>query len=143
MWRFLATLLVSVFFMPFAHAQEATATIDYNEDDVILLARLISAEARGEEYEGHLAVGNVVLNRLKTGRWGDTLRKVIYAKGQFARPKGTYSDECYRAAKAALAGERVVPEYVIYFQRAKVDYFYAPWYCTIGSHNYYGHSEDT
>lgn len=49
----------------------------------LLLAALIQAESGTQPYEGQVAVGNVVVNRLKTGRYGASLYNVIYAKGQF------------------------------------------------------------
>jgi N-acetylmuramoyl-L-alanine amidase len=41
----------------------------YDEEDLYWLSRIISAEARGESLEGQIAVGNVVLNRMKSDRW--------------------------------------------------------------------------
>ena len=86
-------------------------------DDLTLLAALIQSEAGNECMEGQIAVGNVVMNRLRTGRFGNSLYSVIYAKGQFSPagsgkvaqiyaqgPKAT----CVAAAQAALAGNSVV-----------------------------------
>ena len=80
-----------------------------NEGDVYLLARLISAEARGEPYEGQVAVGAVVLNRIDSPSFPNSLSGVIYqtdaftcvTDGQFDQP---ISDTAYRAARDALAG---------------------------------------
>ncbi|MBQ2601893.1 MAG: spore cortex-lytic enzyme [Oscillospiraceae bacterium] len=80
-----------------------------SENDVALLARLISAEARGEPYSGQVAVGAVVLNRIKHPSFPSTLSGVIYQKGafscledgQFYKP---VSDSAYRAARDALNG---------------------------------------
>lgn len=77
--------------------------------DVDLLARLISAEARGESYTGQVAVGAVVLNRVRHSSFPNTLAGVIYqpeaftciADGQFNEP---VSESAYRAAKDALNG---------------------------------------
>lgn len=110
----------------------------YTEAETDLLARLIEAEAGGEEYEGKLAVGTVVMNRVEDGRWGDTVTRVIRAKGQFARPKRKASGDSVKAAKAVLDGERNLPSFVLFFQQAKVKRFYGEWYCTIGCHNFYG-----
>lgn len=49
----------------------------------LLLAALIQAEAGTQPYEGQVAVGDVVVNRLKSGRYGASIYNVIYAKGQF------------------------------------------------------------
>ena len=82
-------------------------------DDVTLLAALIQAEAGNEPYEGQLAVGSVVMNRLRTGRYGGTVYSVVYAKGQFS-PAGSGKvaeiaskgpkASCVQAAQAALGG---------------------------------------
>ena len=80
------------------------STSDYN-----LLARLISAEARGEPYSGQVAVGAVVLNRMRHPSVPDTLSGVIYQKGafsclydgQFDQP---VAESAFRAAQDALNG---------------------------------------
>lgn len=77
--------------------------------DVALLARLISAEARGEPYSGQVAVGAVVLNRMKHPSFPNTMSGVIYqpgafsclSDGQFNQP---VADSSYRAARDALNG---------------------------------------
>ena len=53
----------------------------YSSNDVTLLAKLIAAEARGESYTGQVAVGAVVLNRVKHSSFPDTVSGVIYQKG--------------------------------------------------------------
>ena len=82
-------------------------------DDVTLLAALIQSEAGNECYEGQVAVGSVVMNRLRTGKYGNSLYSVIYAKGQFS-PAGSGKvaqicaqgpkSSCISAAQAALSG---------------------------------------
>lgn len=54
-----------------------------NNQDVLLLARLINGEARGEPYEGQVAVGAVVLNRTRDSRFPSTIAGVIYQPGAF------------------------------------------------------------
>ncbi len=86
-------------------------------DDLTLLASLIQSEAGYEPFEGQVAVGNVVMNRLRTGRFGNSLYSVIYAKGQFS-PAGSGKVAqicaqgpkaiCVQAAQAALAGTSYV-----------------------------------
>ena len=80
-----------------------------NEANVSLLARIISAEARGEPYEGQVAVGAVVLNRVEHPSFPDTLSGVIYQPGAFtAITDGQFNepiaDSAYRAARDALNG---------------------------------------
>ena len=86
-------------------------------DDVTLLASLIQSEAGNECMEGQVAVGNVVMNRLRTGRFGNSLYSVIYAKSQFS-PAGSGKvaqicaqgpkASCIQAAQAAMAGTSYV-----------------------------------
>ena len=80
-----------------------------NEANVSLLARIISAEARGEPYEGQVAVGAVVLNRVEHPSFPDTLSGVIYQPGAFtAITDGQFNEpiaeSAYRAARDALNG---------------------------------------
>ncbi len=135
----LAALLVgAVLLVPNARACES----EFTDQDIDLLARLIHAEAGTEPYEGQLAVGNVVINRLRKDIWSDTLEEVIFYDGQFAEPSEEYTPSCYIAACRALQEiDPVIPDFVLYFQRKKVDYFHARWYCTIGEHNFYGNPE--
>ena len=77
--------------------------------DLNLLARLISAEARGEPYEGQVAVGAVILNRVEHPSFPDTLSGVIYQPGAFtAITDGQFNESvaesAYRAARDALNG---------------------------------------
>ena len=80
-----------------------------SRSQVDLLARLISAEARGEPYSGQVAVGAVVLNRIKHPSFPNTLPGVIYQSGaftcitdgQFNQP---VAESAYRAARDALNG---------------------------------------
>lgn len=77
--------------------------------NVNLLARIISAEARGEPYTGQVAVGAVILNRIEHPSFPDTLSGVIYEPGAFtAITDGQFNqpvaDSAYKAAKDALNG---------------------------------------
>lgn len=80
-----------------------------NSGDVALLARLISAEARGEPYTGQVAVGAVVLNRMEHPSFPNTMSGVIYQSGaftciddgQFNEP---VADSAYKAARDAMNG---------------------------------------
>lgn len=89
--------------------QGALGASSYSEEDVRLLARLIDAEARGEPYQGKVAVGAVVINRVRDPRFPNTIREVIYEPRQFYAegiPKfPNPSAESLRAAQAAARGE--------------------------------------
>ena len=80
-----------------------------NEANMNLLARIISAEARGEPYSGQVAVGAVILNRVEHPSFPDTLSGVIYQPGAFtAITDGQFNESvaesAYRAARDALNG---------------------------------------
>lgn len=82
---------------------------DYSSNDFELLARLISAESRGEPYLGQVAVGAVVLNRIEHPSFPETLSSVIYQKGAFScLDDGQFyepvADSCYKAARDAING---------------------------------------
>ncbi len=91
--------------------QAATA----NVDDLTLMAAIIYCEAGAEPYETQLAVGAVIMNRVQSVGYPNTLHDVIYQRGQFgpARSgklariiaKGRATSSCYQAAQAALNGE--------------------------------------
>ena len=85
--------------------------------DVTLLAALIQAEAGGQPYEGKLAVGAVVMNRVRSPGYPNTILGVITAPGQFppvtnGRVAGIVargpSASCIQAAEAAVAGQTTV-----------------------------------
>ncbi len=91
-------------------AEPATTTATVNRrDDLQLLARIIYAEARGEPYEGQVAVGAVLLNRVRDPAFPNSISGVIYqplafesvADGQFYLAP---DEESIRAARAALNG---------------------------------------
>ena len=87
-------------------ADTGSTTYDNN---VALLARLISAEARGEPYVGQVAVGAVVLNRMEHPSFPNTLSGVIYQSGAFSCiDDGQFdepvADSAYSAARDALNG---------------------------------------
>lgn len=88
-------------------------------DDTRLLAALIQCEAGGESYEGKLAVGAVVMNRVRSGAYPGTISGVIYASGQFTPAlngkvarvySGSIKDSCIQAAQEAINGATNVGE---------------------------------
>lgn len=82
-------------------------------DDVTLLAALIQCEAGNEPYEGQLAVGAVVMNRVRSGRYPGSIYEVIYRAGQFPPAGKGYvankisngvKSSCLQAAQEAING---------------------------------------
>jgi N-acetylmuramoyl-L-alanine amidase len=81
----------------------------YSNSDYYLLARIISAEARGEPYLGQVAVGAVIMNRVDHTSFPDTIAGVIYQPGAFTaitdgQIHAQIVDSSYRAAKEVLNG---------------------------------------
>ena len=118
----------------------------YDEDTLYWLSRVISAESQGEPLTGQIAVGNVVLNRLNSDVFPNSLREVIFQPGQFEPVEnGTIYNDPYHlsvtAAKLCLEGAQAVGDCM---------YFFAPdlspgtwivnnrtYYTTIGCHRFY------
>lgn len=115
-----------------------------SDSDVNLLARLISAEARGEPYTGQVAVGAVVLNRIDHPSFPNSLSGVIYQSGafsclydgQFNQP---VSESAYRAAREALNGSDPTGGAIYYFNPATATSSWIwsrPLLVVIGSHRF-------
>lgn len=89
-----------------------------NTDTRKLMAAIIQCEAGGESYKGQVAVGAVVMNRVRSNKFPNSIKGVIYQSGQFTPASsgklsrvlnsGKISSSCYRAADAAMAGENPV-----------------------------------
>jgi len=99
--------------------KEAKRHVNYGEytvdaDTTLLLAALIHCEAGGEPYEGQVAVGAVVMNRVRSAAYPNTIHGVIYASGQFTPAmsgkvnrvleSGKIYESCIKAAEEALSG---------------------------------------
>lgn len=87
----------------------SSTTAESNSNTINLLAQLINGEARGESYEGQVAVGAVVLNRVKHASFPNSIAGVIYQKGAFtAVDDGQIylvpNESCRRAAQDAMNG---------------------------------------
>lgn len=89
----------------------------YTQSDLTLMAAIIQAEADNQSYEGKLAVGSVVMNRVKSSKFPNTVSGVIYQKNQFAPVNDGHlalilergpNETCYRAARQVLEGYRNV-----------------------------------
>ncbi len=80
-------------------------------DDLMLLAALIHIEAGAESYEGQVAVGAVVMNRVKSKTYPNTIKEVIYQKSQFSTARiptvlaNGPLESCIRAAREAMDGK--------------------------------------
>ena len=108
-----------------APAQETSSELtasDVNSKDLDLLAALIYCEAGNQSEEGKIAVGQVVMNRVESSSFANSINDVIYESGQFTPAGSGWLDEvignapseCYDAALAAMNGEGTVGD-ALYF----------------------------
>lgn len=130
-------------------AAVTSAGADYDAVDLYWLSRIISAESGGESMEGQIAVGNVVLNRVASREFPNTIPGVIFDKVDGVQFEPVSNGTVHRAptaqsveaARRVLAGEKVIGNAL---------YFYAPalsqgtwinanrtYYKTIGCHRFY------
>lgn len=119
----------------------------FTASEINLLQRLVEAEAGGESIEGRIAVANVVLNRIKSTDYPNTLTDVIYQHNQFEVVNlGTIDTKVpsagtVEAVNRALAGEQVVPEGTVIFWAKYLNKNHPIWshndiVATIGVHHF-------
>lgn len=108
-----------------AQAEQAQASaVNASAFEQELLAALIFCEAGNQPYDGQVAVGAVVMNRVRSGSFPDTITDVIYQSGQFTPAmtgwldsvlaSGGYTDSAMQAAEDALAGNNPIGD-CLYF----------------------------
>ena len=117
-----------------------------NTSDVQLMARAINGEARGEPYEGQVAVGAVILNRVKDSRFPNSISGVIYQPGAFTAVSDgqinvTISEgsTVYKAAQDAINGWDPTSGCVYYFNPSTATnkwIWSRPLVKTIGKHRF-------
>ena len=114
----------------------------YSSSDVYLLAKVIAAEARGESYTGQVAVGAVILNRVESSSFPDTVSGVVYQKGAFScvtdsNWKVEPTAEARKAAQDAINGWDPSGGALYYYNPAKTSNRWIrtrPVITTIGAH---------
>jgi len=123
-------------------SSSASGVAGYSDSDYKLLARIISAEGRSEPYTGMVAIGAVVLNRVKHPSFPNTISGVIYQSGAFtALTDGQFNqpvvDSAYSAARDALNGWDPSGGAIYYYNPAKTTNKWMlsrPVIVTIGDH---------
>ena len=114
-----------------AAAQAAQAAAQTNTavsaSDRELLAAIIYCEAGNQSHTGKVAVGNVVMNRVNSSKFPNSISSVVYQRGQFSPAgsgwlnrvlrRGTIPADCYAAADEALAGSKPVGGSVFFMRR--------------------------
>lgn len=130
-------------------AVSTVPAMDYTEEDLYWLSRVISAESRGESLLGQLAVGHVVLNRVASSQFPNTIKEVVFDDKDAIQfepvANGTIYDEptaqSVLAAQMVLNGTRVIGGCMYFFSptlsqgtwiRENCDYV-----TTIGCHRFY------
>ncbi len=108
-----------IFDLPKTKREARTMT----DDEIYTFATIIQTEAGNQSYEGKLAVANVILNRIDSGRWGSTLSEVLFAPGQFTGADKTLmereqkvgiTDDCFKAVKEALSGVNNIGDFLFF-----------------------------
>ncbi|RDY26185.1 cell wall hydrolase [Romboutsia weinsteinii] len=89
--------------------QQNKEVISITNEELLLLSKLVAGEARGESYEGQVAVAAVVINRVRDSRFPGTIEGVIYQKNAFSVvADGSINmnptESAYKAAQQALYG---------------------------------------
>lgn len=109
----------------------------YSTEEKLLIARVVYAEARGEIFEGQVAVAAVVLNRYESGLYGRTIREIIFAPNQFA-VSDKHNNTGLEAVEEAIETRGDYPYNMFYFQvsksRAWRNFVY---FKRIGNHSFY------
>ena len=98
--------------------------IELTDEETNLLARLVWVEARGESKEGQQAVAEVILNRMVSEDFPNTLRGIVYGEDQFVSKELILSAEPsqaqYEAIERALYGPYVLPIDVVFYARTQL-----------------------
>lgn len=132
----ICTLVFVMTFSTMNTTTQAASKTSYTSSDLKYLTAIVYCEAGNQSYKGKLAVANVVLNRVKSKKFPNSIKSVISQKGQFSPYRsGSYSralkkysgslkmtsgekrqmTECKKAAKAALNGSRAISSYYLFF----------------------------
>ena len=120
--------------------------ISLSDADINLMAAVMTLECGSESYEGQLAVANVILNRLQSGAWGNTISSVVYAANQFSvvsdsRLQGLIQNgaqaSCIQAARDACAGNNNIGDLMSFRPARNVDTSTLGTYKQIGNHVFF------
>ena len=146
---FMVIIFTTMFFIILSSMESKQNTIyakSSSTSDLQLMARAINGEARGEPYEGQVAVGAVILNRVKSSQFPNTIAGVIYqpgaftavADGQINKPIDEGST-VYKAAQDAMNGWDPTGGCIYYFNPSTATnkwIWSRPLVKTIGKHRF-------
>jgi N-acetylmuramoyl-L-alanine amidase len=104
--------------------EPAPQPVEPSEDEK-LLARIINAEAGNQPYDGKLAVGNVIMNRVKSPQFPNSIKDVVYQSGQFSSvSNGAINKEpnaeSIQAAKEIINGRKILDDNVLFFYEPNI-----------------------
>ena len=143
---FIALIFLIIYVINMLQKEEVQAASSGSNSDIQLLARAINGEARGEPYEGQVAIGAVILNRVKDSRFPNTIAGVIYQSGAFTavadgQINQAMEDEAtvMKAARDAMNGWDPTGGAVYYFNPATATnkwIWSRPLIKTIGKHRF-------
>ena len=121
----------------------------YTEDDLYWLSRIISAESQGENLKGQIAVGNVILNRVDSGEFPNTIKEVIFDRRNGVQFEPVSNRTIYNepteqsvlAARLALSGADAAADSLYFFNPALSQGLWVrqnrTYYTTIGCHMFF------
>ena len=137
---------ICIFFVDNGTVNNISIAKSTNTSDIQLMARAINGEARGEPYEGQVAVGAVILNRVKDSRFPNSISGVIYESGAFTAVSDgqinaaiSTGSTVYKAAQDAMNGWDPTGGCVYYFNPATATnkwIWSRPLVKTIGKHRF-------
>lgn len=109
----------------------------YSKREKILIARVVYSEARGELFEGQVAVAAVVLNRYESGQFGSSINRVVFAPNQFAITK-KYNSKMLAAVEEAITHRGDYPDNMFFFQAStRKTWRNFVYYKRIGGHTFF------
>lgn len=129
--------------------QEELSREEQIHEDLYWLSRIISAESRGEPLAGQIAVGNVILNRVDSGEYPDSVKEVIFDRTYGVQFTPTVNGAIERdpepcsilAAVLALNGANTAGDSLYFFSPSQSAGSWItanrPYYTTIGGHQFY------
>lgn len=119
--------------------------VNVPNEELVMLSKIIYLEARGESFEGMVAVGNVVMNRVKGSSFPNTVEGVLYQKGQFTPVMNgkinstTPNQQTAKAAVESYNGNNLVKDAIFFFAPTKTNEEYINGrkvVVTIGNHTF-------
>jgi len=128
-------------------------TMQVSDNDIWIMACIIDWESGWQPYEGKLAVANIILNRVRSSRYPNTVSGVVYARNQFSgvsdssgNPSAKFAErlaagprttECIQAALQALSGVNNVSNFTAFISTGSANYSSYSDYIVIGDHCFY------